>query len=121
MTETTVVKVTKRDRFAEVRTIIEASGVANTAELLQFIDHEVELLNRKKSSSSKENPENESIKNQILEVLTDYARPMTCTEIVNIIGVNQSKTSAMLKKLIDEDNKVVRTKDKKTSLFSIAE
>jgi len=113
-------KTTKREYYAMVKEIVSASDVANKDELIQFVDHEVELLNRKSNSGTKVNPENEAIKNQILETLTENNRPMTCTEIVNIIGVNQSKTSAMLKKLIDEDKTVVRSKDKKTSLFSLA-
>ena len=39
-------KVTKRERFAQLKAIVETSNVANATELKEFIEHEVELLHK---------------------------------------------------------------------------
>ena len=59
-------KVTKRDRFAQLRAI-----VIDNEELVAFIDHEVELLNKKNSSKgeTKAQAENRAIKSNILGVM----------------------------------------------------
>ena len=46
-------KMTKKDYFALIRTIVEATDREDKAEMLGFIDHEVELLSKKKSSTNK--------------------------------------------------------------------
>ena len=40
-------KMTKKEYFALIRTIVEATDREDKAEMLNFIDHEVELLSKK--------------------------------------------------------------------------
>lgn len=44
-------KITKKDRFEQIKVI-----VADNPDLVEFIDHEIELLNRKSSKSATETP-----------------------------------------------------------------
>ena len=113
--------MTKREYYAELRTI-----VADNADLCAFIDHEVELLNRKNSAPKKPTAkqiENEAIKDVILANLD---HPMTCSAITkeivvaNGFDVSINRVSAILTQL-KEDNSVVRTVEKRTALFSVAE
>lgn len=128
-------KMTKRDYFALISAIVENSDTANKADIKAFIDHEVELLNKKNSSKSgkptKTQEENEVIKTIILEVMGEIGRPATLTEIQQFDSRLQTKAdggvltpqklSAIVKLMIDKDNTVVRTVEKKKALFSLAE
>lgn len=121
-------KVTKREMYAKLLSI---EAVASDTTLVEFINHEVELLDRKRSNTGKvaENKAkaNAPIKAAIVEVLTAENRPMTVTEIISNSavqtsaegGVSSSKATAMLKSLIT-DGVVVRTEEKKKAYFNLA-
>ena len=118
-------KMTKKEMFAM---IMEVEGVKENEEMVNFLKHEVELLdnrNSKSGKSAKKVAEIEATENLIYNALKAIGKPVTATELLanseevkeNII-TNQ-KLSAYLKKLI-ESGRVVRTMDKKKALFSIA-
>lgn len=113
-------KMTKKDYFVQIREIVK-----DNAELVAFIDHEVELITKKNSSTapSKTQIENESIMNTIVEELANIAKPVTITELQSasekMSEYSNQKLSALLKKLVD-NGRVVKTTDKKKSLFSVA-
>lgn len=112
-------KMTKKDFFKELRGM-----VADRQDLVDFIDHELELLDRKssKSAETKTQIENKSIMETILSELTRIARPITISELQSeseiLKDYSNQKLSALLKKLVDS-NQVVKTTDKKKSYFSI--
>ena len=118
-------KVTKRERFAQLMAIVEASNVANATELKEFIEHEVELLNKKNSRSGKPTKtqvENESIKAQIVSILERVRKPMTVTQLLSeseLTGLSNQKISALLTQL-RESGKVMRTVEKKVAYYSMA-
>ena len=122
-------KVTKRERFAQLMEIVKASEVENSSELVAFIEHEVELLNKKNSRSDKPTKtqlENEALKTQIMSVLKSVGRPITVTQLLketeladNPNSSNQ-KVSALLTQLRKADA-VVRTVEKKVSFYSLAD
>ena len=119
-------KVTKRERFAQLMAIVEASNVANATELKEFIEHEVELLNKKNSRSGKPTKtqvENEAIKIQIVSILKRVGKPMTVTQLLSeneLADLSNQKVSALLTQL-RESNKVVRTVEKKVAYYSLAD
>lgn len=112
-------KMTKKDFFKELRGM-----VTDRQDLVDFIDHELELLDRKssKSAETKTQIENKSIMETILSELTRIARPITISELQSESDIlkeySNQKLSALLKKLVDS-NQVVKTTDKKKSYFSI--
>lgn len=116
------VKVTKRMRFEELKAI-----VSDNAELVAFIDHEIELLNKKNSRTGKPTKtqlENESIKATILEVMGRIGRPVTVTQLLaesELNGFSNQKISALLTRLREDDGKVVRTVEKKVAYYSLTE
>ena len=109
-------KMTKVEMFNAIKGV-----VADNKEMVAFIDHEIELLQKKSSNRkpTKTQAENESLKNEILSVLTD--KGMTVTEIQKsseILGeLSNQKVSALLRQLV-EVGAVEKTVDKKKSLFS---
>lgn len=119
-------KVTKRERFAQLMEIVNASQVENSAELVSFIEHEVELLNKKNSRSGKPTKTqvaNESIKAQIVSVLERVERPMTVTQLLaesELADLSNQKVSALLTQL-RESGTVVRTVEKKVAYYSLAD
>lgn len=118
-------KVTKKEYFGMVREIVEASGVENKEDILAFVDREVELLSKRKNGETKAQKENAELMEVVYNKLAEMARPATATEIFNELRDNEAitsnqKVSALLKKLVDEE-RVVKTADKKKSYFSIAD
>lgn len=116
-------KKTKKELFGEVREIVEREG---RTDLIEFVDHELELLNKKanRTGTTKTQKENEGIKEKIIEALVRIATPVSITELQEqdeeMAQYSNQKISALLTQLIKEE-KVVRNKDKKKSVFTIAE
>ena len=114
-------KMTKKEMFNAIKAI---EAVAANEEMVAFIDHEIELLDRKRSSGTmtETQKKNEELKEVILEVLQG-SNPMTVTEIrlasEELSKYENQKISALVRQLILAE-KVVKTTDKKKSLFSLA-
>ena len=112
-------RMTKRDYF---NNLLAIDTVAANAELVNFIKHEMELLDRKNKSGkmTKTQVENMALKENILTVLE---KPMTITEIVKALAVNEigdytpQKISALMRQLV-LDGIMERITDKKRTLFS---
>lgn len=121
-------KLTKRDYFKMLAEVVAESERENQAELQAFINHEVELLDKKSASrgtaTTAKQKENEDLKEYILGVLTEINRAVTITELqaedVKLGELTNQRISAMLKQLKDE-GKVIRTELKKKAYFKIAE
>lgn len=93
-----------------------------TAEVIDRLnDLKVSLQKRVASKkATKTQVANEGIKTTILEVLNGAEAPMTATQVMDALPEKFSiqKVSALLKALVDT-NEVIKTSDKKTSLFSV--
>lgn len=112
-------KVTKREMFEGIK-----ANYALTEAEIAFIDHELELLAKKNTSTGERKPTatqkaNEGVKEAIMAVLSDTG--MTVTEIVKVIegDYTNQKISALLRQLI-ADGKVVKEVEKNKSLFRLA-
>lgn len=119
-------KMTKKEMFAMVAKVVENSEVANKAEMLEFLAHEVELLEKKnsKTGQTKTQKENEVLMVQLLEALKEFKKPVSVSEFMKgssheVATLSNQKLSALFKKLV-EAGKVVKTTEKKKSLFSVA-
>ena len=113
-------KITKKEMF----TMIKAQ-VKDNAEMVAFIDHEIELLDKKASNkkATKTQEANVGIKSTILAVL-EGGKSMTVTEMQSASAelgeLSNQKVSALVRQLV-EDGEVVKTIDKKVSRFSLAD
>lgn len=120
-------KMTKKEWFAEIKAIVEGAQVDSEkkAGMVDFIDHEVKLLEKKhsKSGQTKTQKENMEIMEKIITALAEIGKPVTITELQNasteMAEYSNQKLSALLKKLVDS-GRVVKTQEKKKSYFSIA-
>lgn len=113
-------KITKKEMF----TMIKAQ-VKDNAEMVAFIDHEIELLDKKASNkkATKTQEANVGIKSTILAVL-EGGKFMTVTEMqgasAELGELSNQKVSALVRQLV-ESGEVVKTIDKKVSRFSLAD
>lgn len=115
-----IVKVTKKDRFNQLLAIEEVKG---NQDLVDFINHEIELLTRKNSSEKKPTAaqlENEKTAEVVLATLVENGNGMTVTEIIkankDLSEFTNQKITAILRNLISAD-KVERIEDKRKTLF----
>lgn len=97
---------------------------ANDKMVVEYATHEIELLDNKKASSvkTKVQVENESIKNVIVETLTNLEKFVTITELQDanedLAKLSNQKISALLKQLVDTEI-VKKQIDKKKAYFGI--
>ena len=120
----TTKKMTKKDYFAILRASYPATA-DNYDEVIAFIDHEVDLLNRKNSADKKPTAQqvvNEGIKAAIVAGMTPN-RLYTITEIQKEIPecaeLSNQRISALIRQMVG--NEIVRTEDKRKAYFSLAQ
>ena len=115
-------KMTKKDHFNALKSIPE---VAQNEVLVAFIDHEIELLNRKNSTATGEKKltatqvANEELKTAILNGM-EPNRLYTITEMMKEIPecaeLTNQKISAIVRQMVKEKT-VNRIEDKRKALF----
>ena len=117
-------KITKRDRF---ESLLALDAVKADADLVEFIQHEINLLDKKNTADRKptaKQVENEGFKQAIL----DFMEPDTMYQVSDLVknvpalveaGIAPQRVSPMMKSLV-EAGKVVRTEDKRKAYFSLA-
>ena len=124
MTNTSNRKPTKRDRF---NALLAIPAVAEDAELVEFINHEIELLDKKNTAERKptaKQVENAGFKTDILawmEPDIKYLSADVAKGVPSIIaaGISPNRVTAMLTQLVN-DGAVIRTEDKRKSYYSLA-
>lgn len=117
-------KITKKDNFKAIMEVLENTG---RNDLVEVMAHEIELLEKKASNAkkTKNQEQNEVIKEKIVEVLTAMGKA-TITELLAnnelnamVNGSNQ-KTSALMTQL-KNDKIVERLQEGKKAYFQVAE
>lgn len=113
-------KPTKRDYY---NALLKIEAVANNPELVEFINHEIELLDKKNSTDKKPSATavaNDKLKATILAEMT-VNKAYTCSDIIKTVGecseLSTPKVSYLMNALADE-HKVVKTTDKKKTYFT---
>ena len=122
-------RLTKKDYFEMIKGVC-----ADRTDIVDFCNHEIELLSRKnsKSGATKTQKENEIVANMLVEELAKIGKPITITDLMNTSEIvkgytlengnnlTNQKISAIFKQLV-ESTKIVKVTDKKKSYFSIGE
>ena len=114
-------KITKAQMFAQIREV-----VADHEDMVEFIDHELELLAKKSASKkpTKTQEQNEVLKADIIEVLRTFENGATASEVLGasekFAGLSNQKISTMLNQLV-KIGTVEKTTDKKKSIFSVVD
>lgn len=116
-------KITKVEMFTMIKALDEVKANAN---MVAFIDHEIELLQKKseKKGNSKASQANAEFLTDVKVALTALGTA-TATEVMKeLVGkypeVSNQKVSAHLRKLVKAEE-VVRTEEKGKAYFSLAQ
>ena len=122
-------KLTKKDYFEMIKGIC-----GDREDIVNFCNHEIELLSRKnsKSGTTKTQKENIEIAEMLVDELAKINKPVTITDLMNESEtikafrlengnvLSNQKISAIFKQLVDNKT-IVKVTDKKKSYFSVAE
>ena len=122
---TTTKKMTKRDYFNILRKSYPVTA-ENYNDVIAFIDHEIELLERKNSAEKKPTATqkaNADLKAAILESMVKD-RNYTITEMIKefpaLSELTNQKVSAMVRQLV-EANLIEKIEDKRKSYFRLVQ
>ena len=111
--------MTKKEMFAHIATIN-----ADNAEIVEFCNHQIELLNNRKSGKSdkpsKAQRENAALAEKVIAVMG--LEPRTATDIVVAVNCSEirspQKVVGLMKGLLDE-GRVIKVKEGKKVLFKL--
>ena len=112
-------KITKRERY---ESLLKIPAVAADEGLVEFINHEIDLLNRKTGGEKKPTATqvaNEGVKSDILDGMENdrlYSISEMQKEIPCCADLSNQKISALLRQMI-LDGKVVKVEDKRKAYF----
>lgn len=113
--------MTKKEMFNEILAV-----VADNAEMVEFINHEIELLNRKSSAvrkPTKNQLENEGFKADIVDYLKDADAPKTIKElqtaIPSLADLTNQRITHLLTDLVKAET-LTKNYVKKTPYYSVA-
>lgn len=116
-------ELTKAQKIQHIMTI---AGVAQDIIAMNYLKNELELLkNRKEGGNSEKAKEKkaiiEKIRAEILEVLENATKSLTATEITKAIksDVSTQRVVSVIRRLIEDENKVERVMVKKTPYFAL--
>lgn len=119
-------KMTKKEMYERVIEIIGASEVEDRDILIEKLEHEKELVTKKKTSLNKNQKANIELVEKVFETMKRLGREVTIAEVFNemkdVEGITSTnKVSALIKKLKDT-NRVIRVDNGKENVtFKINE
>lgn len=121
-------KITKKDRFNQLLAMEEVKAIEG---MVDFINHEIELLDRKRTPSGKDAAnaqENIAILEHIKEYLVDHKNEgFSCSELMKIVPAEMSvkeitlpRISNILNTASKNGNGIVRYEKKRKAYFKLA-
>ena len=108
--------MTKKEMFAMIATVN-----ADNAEIVDFCNHEIELLNTKSSrkTPTKTQKENETLKEDIWAFVSENG-DLRANEVAAHFEISGQKASALLKQLVDA-KRLDKHIEKRVTYFRVAE
>ena len=108
--------MTKREMFEAIKNV---EGVASNAEMVAFLDRQIELVSKKRTAETKTQKENAEIVEKIFNYMVEKGEAVTITEIQKKFDLTSNqKASALVKKLVDA-KRVDRVKDGKSTVYTV--
>lgn len=96
--------------------------VISVDDVIKFLDHEMELVSRKRSSGNSKptakQAEQDAMREKILTFLRENGTS-TATDIQNALSISNQRVNGLMRPLI-KSGEIIRTEDKKKVYFSIA-
>lgn len=126
-------KNTKAMKFEALRDILTTCDINSgmtaagkeigAGELVEFINHELELLAKRNTGEkklTKTQQENEAFAEKVAEFICEGGEKFRCGDIAEHFEVSGQKMNAILKKLVDA-GRIAKTVEKKVSFFHAVE
>ena len=108
--------MTKREYFEKIKGI-----VANDAELVEFIDKQIELVSKKRTAPTAKQKENAELVEKIYDKMVSDGQPLAIADVMAMLECSNQKASALMKKLVDAKRVVKdKTEDGKKVIYKIA-
>jgi len=121
-------RLTKKDKFAM---LMEIAEVKENEMLMDFIEHEIELLSReRKTAEGERKPTKNQIANMVLSekiygIIAASDEPMTVTEILKsdeeLSELSNQKIASVVNRLLVKTERVVKSTDKNRTTFAVKE
>ena len=115
-------KMTKREKFEMLRAI---PAVAENAMLMEFIDHELEILARKNSPATKKLTANQLVNEEVKENIIQAMEPGKLYSITDMIktipccnDMSNQRVNALVRQMVPE--KIERVMVKRRAYFVLA-
>lgn len=119
-----VKKVTKKEMFGRLIEIVEGANVEDGDAIVEFLNHEIELVSKKRNGQTKTQKANEGLIEVIYNAIAEAGKAVTVTELFGMTKSDEitssQKVSALVKKLVDA-KRVTRVEEKNKAYFTIAE
>ncbi len=116
--------MTKREMFERLIDIVSETDVEDKDLIIEKLNKEIELVSKKRTGMTKTQKENEVLVEDVYNAIAEAGKPITVTDIYNAVKSDKitsaQKVAALVKKLVNA-NRVVRTQDKRSVYFTIAE
>ena len=91
-------------------------------DIIKFLDHEIELVSRKRSSGNSKptakQAEQDAMREKILTFLRENGTS-TATDIQNALSISNQRVNGLMRPLVKSGD-IIRTEDKKKAYFSVA-
>ena len=110
--------MTKKEMFVAIKAM-----VSENEEMVAFLDHEIELLSKKRSDNSKAKAESDARAEKVFNALAEMDKPVTIAELKantsdeDVASWTSQRISALFRNLGD---KVVKTMNKGKAYFTVA-
>ncbi len=114
--------MTKREMFEMAINVIAETVAPEKDELIAGLEHEIELLSRRKSSPkgmTKTQKENEGLKEEIFAFI-DKGGAKRANDVANQFGITVQKASALLNQMV-KIGTLEKVTEKKVNYFRVAE
>ena len=110
--------MTKREYFEAIKNV---EGVRENADFVEFLDKQIELASKKRTSLTPVQKENLELVEKVYDFIAGSENGVTATDIMNALELTSNqKASALVKKLVDAE-RVTKTKDGKKTIYTLAD
>lgn len=115
--------MTKKEMFALAIEYASTIDTDEAREVIEGLEHEIELLSRKRSDNSKAKAESDARAEKVYNALAEMDRPVTISELLSltsdaeVANYTNQRVSALMRKL---GERVVKTMNKGKAYFTVA-
>lgn len=114
-------KITKRQKYGM---LLEIAEIQANETLVEFINHEIELLDKKNGSKSdkpsKAQLENIELSNSVYDYMCANAdKSFTATDIYKAVNLKSNQKATAILKMLKSEDKITRYEEKGVAYFTI--